>query len=266
MKRKWLAVGIILLFVGVTIAPTINFNTVKASTDDDLVKVTTESFGSSRRGAKTVTFTKQQFIEVEKSINDIINKLRKITSRAETIEIFKEAVVVLNEYGLLPRGMSIEQAQELVLKRFPVQKNIRFPINTCDDEFYDENFYCYVTGNTSLTYFEGFFPISILHFFFWDFFERLPFCFVNKVGLGYAGGFESHTQPAVGFLFTDGTDGIKRWDGKFLGGFNFSMWVTFFHELDTCPGILGFTGIKTNINGRYFFVGSALMVKIRDWL
>jgi hypothetical protein len=31
MKRKWLAVGIILLFVGVTIAPTINFNIVKAS-------------------------------------------------------------------------------------------------------------------------------------------------------------------------------------------------------------------------------------------
>ena len=31
MLRKWLAIGIILLFVGVTIAPTINFNTVKAS-------------------------------------------------------------------------------------------------------------------------------------------------------------------------------------------------------------------------------------------
>ncbi len=31
MKRKWLTIGIILLFVGVTIAPTINFNTVKAS-------------------------------------------------------------------------------------------------------------------------------------------------------------------------------------------------------------------------------------------
>ncbi len=39
MKRKWLAIGIILLFVGVTIAPTINFNTVKASTDDDLIVV-----------------------------------------------------------------------------------------------------------------------------------------------------------------------------------------------------------------------------------
>ena len=38
MIRKWLAIGIILLFVGVTIAPTINFNTVKASNDNDLVK------------------------------------------------------------------------------------------------------------------------------------------------------------------------------------------------------------------------------------
>ncbi len=31
MIKKWLVIGIILLFVGVTMAPTINFNTVKAS-------------------------------------------------------------------------------------------------------------------------------------------------------------------------------------------------------------------------------------------
>ncbi len=31
MKKKWVTVGIILLFVGVTIAPSINFNTVEAS-------------------------------------------------------------------------------------------------------------------------------------------------------------------------------------------------------------------------------------------
>ncbi len=37
MKRKWLAIGIILLFLGVTIAPTINFNTVKAS-QQNLIK------------------------------------------------------------------------------------------------------------------------------------------------------------------------------------------------------------------------------------
>jgi hypothetical protein len=45
MKRKWLAVGIILLFVGVSLAPSINLNIVKASTDNDLVEVTTQAYG-----------------------------------------------------------------------------------------------------------------------------------------------------------------------------------------------------------------------------
>jgi PKD repeat protein len=35
---KWLVIGIILLFVGVNIAPTINFNTVKASGDKNLIQ------------------------------------------------------------------------------------------------------------------------------------------------------------------------------------------------------------------------------------
>ena len=43
MKRKWLSIGIILLFVGVTIALTINLTVVKASQDDDLVEVTTRA-------------------------------------------------------------------------------------------------------------------------------------------------------------------------------------------------------------------------------
>ena len=34
MKRKWLAVGIILLFIGVAVAPTIHFNTANASTNN----------------------------------------------------------------------------------------------------------------------------------------------------------------------------------------------------------------------------------------
>jgi hypothetical protein len=38
MKKKWLAVGIILLFIGVAVAPSINQSVVKASTDDDPVK------------------------------------------------------------------------------------------------------------------------------------------------------------------------------------------------------------------------------------
>jgi multisubunit Na+/H+ antiporter MnhG subunit len=36
MIRKWLAIGIILLFVGVTIAPTITFQVVKASRQNEI--------------------------------------------------------------------------------------------------------------------------------------------------------------------------------------------------------------------------------------
>ncbi|HWR26933.1 MAG TPA: hypothetical protein VN377_00695, partial [Candidatus Thermoplasmatota archaeon] len=65
MKRKWLAIGIILLFVGVTIAPTINFNTVKASTDDDLVEVTTQASGIKGYGDTTVKLTREQVNEID---------------------------------------------------------------------------------------------------------------------------------------------------------------------------------------------------------
>ena len=58
MKTKWLAVGIILLFVGVTIVPTININTVKASRDDDLVEVTTYQDFNQLNGNETPRYPK----------------------------------------------------------------------------------------------------------------------------------------------------------------------------------------------------------------
>jgi hypothetical protein len=55
MKRKWLAVGIILLFIGVAFAPNINLNVVKASNDNDLIEVTTHACGIEPRGVKRGT-------------------------------------------------------------------------------------------------------------------------------------------------------------------------------------------------------------------
>jgi hypothetical protein len=45
MKRKWQAVGIILLFIGVAVALGSNQSVVTASQDDDLVEVTTQACG-----------------------------------------------------------------------------------------------------------------------------------------------------------------------------------------------------------------------------
>jgi hypothetical protein len=43
MLNKCLAVGIILLFIGVAIAPSINQSVVKAFNDNDLIEVTTQA-------------------------------------------------------------------------------------------------------------------------------------------------------------------------------------------------------------------------------
>jgi hypothetical protein len=112
--RKCLTVGIILLFIGVTIVPTINFNTVKASTNDDLVEVTTQACGIKGFEDTTIKLTRQQYQNLKEYLVEFRSRLNQTTTREEAVPIFKEAVVELNKYGLLPEGMSVERAQRLV--------------------------------------------------------------------------------------------------------------------------------------------------------
>jgi len=113
MIKKLLAIGIILLFVGVTIAPTINFNTVKASTNDDLVEITTQACGIKGYGDTTVKLTRERANEIDLLFESINSKLNNATSREESIHIYLDAIIELDKYGLLPKGMSVEQAQRL---------------------------------------------------------------------------------------------------------------------------------------------------------
>jgi hypothetical protein len=53
--KKILVVGVILFFIGVAVAPIINFSVVKASQEDDLVEVTTQVCGIEPRGVKRGT-------------------------------------------------------------------------------------------------------------------------------------------------------------------------------------------------------------------
>ena len=129
MKRKWLAIGIILLFVGVTIAPTINFNTVKASTDDDLVEVTTQACGIKGYGNTTVKLTREQYQNLEQYLVEFRARLNQTSTREEAVPIFKEAVVELDKYGLLPKGMSVENCTEVGNWRISICKELQNCLN-----------------------------------------------------------------------------------------------------------------------------------------
>src|SRR5512137_1922782 len=118
MIGKWLAIGIILLFVGVTIAPTINFNTVKASQDDDIVEVTTQACGIQVYGNTTVKLTGEQYQNLQQYLSELSARLNKTQSQDEILLLIKEVVIKLNDYGLLPKHLRINEVQQLILAHY----------------------------------------------------------------------------------------------------------------------------------------------------
>jgi hypothetical protein len=111
MLTKGLAVTVIILFVGVGIQPVIA--TFK-SDNSKLEEITVQFFDTDRSYNHTVILTKEQIEELENLINNFIINLDEAVDYVETEAIFKDTIVSLNDYGILPEGMSIEKAQRLV--------------------------------------------------------------------------------------------------------------------------------------------------------
>ncbi len=122
---KWLVVGVIFLLIGIAAVPTINFTAVKASTDNDLIEITTTACGIKGFGNTTVKLTRQQYQDLEQYLVDFRTRLNQTTTREEAVPIFKEAVVELNTYGLLPKGMSVEKTENLITGEYLSKKMMR---------------------------------------------------------------------------------------------------------------------------------------------
>lgn len=118
LLKKGLAIAIIFLFIGLALAPSINAN---VTLDTELVEITTEICGIDGIESKIVKLTKQESIKLEQLIDNIKIRLDKAETREETIEIFNDAIIKLDKYGLLC-GLSVEQAQRLVVERWQNSK------------------------------------------------------------------------------------------------------------------------------------------------
>ena len=139
MKRL-ISVAIILLFIGLAFATSIN-----ANTQSDFVEFTTELCGYSG-DKQTVRLNQQQADEVEELFDSIREQLNTTESRDEAEEIFKDAVVELDKYNLLG-GLSIKQAQRLVTDG----KKITFLLDSLDmsinnNKINDSNLLCLTAG------------------------------------------------------------------------------------------------------------------------
>ena len=272
--KKYLSIGVVLLFIGLAVAPSINANVSKEA----LVEFTTEVCGLNG-GKQTVKLTQEEANEVEVLFDSIRERLNATESREEAEEIFKEAVVELDKYGLLG-GLSVKQAQKLVIGKYqnPIVKRVidriykRYP-QMLDD---DENRFCMIAGKVDTTMFKG-----ILHIFGFKIYEilwlicqnindsdlrdametlmTLPwlipfivitlhdelklFAFGDKVYVGVKSG---KYYPTEGWITTRSSTKEKSWSGKLWGNLPFKLFIIDqgIYKTTWYPGVWGFKGIR----------------------
>jgi hypothetical protein len=289
MKRKCLAVGIILLFIGVAVAPSINSTIVKTS--NDFVEVTSQACGIQGFGNTTVKLTKEQYQNLEQYLVDFRARLNQTTTREEAVPIFKDAVVELNKFGLLPNGMSVEQAQNFITHNSKSTNALKKIPSVLSSSGFSNSF-CMIAGRATNCFLAGFitsslqliisslydttnseiletilYMISFLFFWFllfrnkWEPFNEI-LSFFSIMSLLTFGGTDSYqgTNPTEGWIYTAGLQGIKNFSGSFFGKIHYPV-TSMFGTLYT--GAFGFTGIKIQLSYRsWFYLGFALKVNI----
>jgi len=300
--KKLLAVGVIVLFLGLACAPSINANISK---DSELVEITTEICGLGG-GKHTVQLTKEEAEEVDRLFQNIRDKLNTTDSREQAEEIFNEAVVELDKYGLLG-GLSIEQTQRMLIGR-----------NSNKDTYSiakGETNNCIIIGKTTETDFQsllavfffhlGLFPLNLyvwaiineytriynfldkifnytqfLPFFYLCFIGFLcsslfsnynPFAIFYRINLGYVK-YEHEVDPeyfySEGWVRTFSIKGPNYYNGPFKGdlpltGCGYGMGIIAYEPF---PAVTGFTGIKIKVKNSDFvyYLGFAVRVKIEE--
>jgi hypothetical protein len=300
--KNIMALGIIFLLIITAVAPSINFSVVKASNDNEFVEVTSEACGIKGFGNTTVKLTRQQYQNLEQYLVEFRARLNKTTTREEAVPIFNEAVVELNKYRLLPKGMSVNQAQNLVLNKYFNEKlTSRLEQKyKCNQDSSDEliNSFCLIAGKTNWTLFSPIVLIpllfnSLLFFnlgylfmlsgipvpgvffmFIGIFFESISypwFLFKNilapiVIGSAYMG---DYFGPAYGWIYTLGLHGKRTINGTFYG--NISILYPLYELLSSFgflyefPAIAGFQGLQIMFNikdGKQFYLGSCLYVRV----
>jgi hypothetical protein len=297
--KQVLAVVVIFLFISVALAPSIHANTPPVL-EGELVEITTEVCGLPGMKPQTIQLTEEDTVAVDRLFDEIKIKLNNAETREETEEIFNEAIIELDRYGLLG-GLSVEQAQQIVIVIYQNHKLLEFlkTLYERNKEAIDENInlLCFIAGTTNETNFDSQlellcgrisvllsfigpiiffnkFPLYmffILGYFLIDIFNIFnPMAIASRINLGGEKGGGWHPEfvdfYAHGWIVTTGLLGRQSYEGKMQGALplygSFTISEGYFYRFN--PGVLGFTGlhIYNPIQSKHLYLGSSLWVKI----
>lgn len=105
----------IFLFISVSFIPAIQTQPVKVIQKHSYVEIKTEVCRGSNSSSTTLKLTKQQYNLLRHYISDFQNRFNMTTTQEEAISIYETLVVKLAELNLLPEGMTVQNAQNLML-------------------------------------------------------------------------------------------------------------------------------------------------------
>ena len=299
--KKILAMSIILLFLGVAVAPSINTSIVKASQEDEFIEVTTQACGITGFKDTTVKLTREQYQDLQQYLVEFRARLNQTSTRGEAVPLFKEAVVELDKYGLLPEGMSVRQAQEIVTfssRRVSLPGALRGGRMLYGSSVNDRrNLFCLVAGHTNHTWFEtaGARLSMIISEILYSYDVRLlsgalfyislywyvlcninPLNVLNIIYVGCQDPNMNIEYPASGWVTSIGVFGIQKNRGSMTGALPIqgTYWPFNVPEAPIVlgyPAVVGFSGFKIGsmslplhlcTGGDYDYLGSAVWVRI----
>jgi len=145
LSRKCLAVGIILLFVSVSIVSAIN---ARHGGDTEVVNITTEIHSFSMVKSSTTQLTQDQVEKITQVCDSIEQQLSAIKTEYEAIEIFNNAISQFNGYNIISNEINIESYQRLISQIYKTQTKMNAFNNSKsynDESFID--YFCLLASN-----------------------------------------------------------------------------------------------------------------------
>jgi hypothetical protein len=115
--KKLLVIGIIFLFIGISIAPSvtsIEFSNDKNSKDNELLEITLQLCRTDGVEEHNMFITHDQYEKLDRLIESFKADLNNAETREETIKIYNDMVVSLNEIGIFPNDTSCVEVQQLL--------------------------------------------------------------------------------------------------------------------------------------------------------
>jgi hypothetical protein len=185
--------------------------------------------------------TEKQYQEAEKIFTDLKGNLERTTTKQEALILVKETIVELNEHGLLPKGMTVKHAQQIITGCF-IKSELTQPFYN-NNENTTGNTNCLVIGYANETFFRPYptiYDIPIIYYLrfntsFGEYFNFLiwfyairasqpmklgPYAWVGARYKTVEEGNVTHDSihASSGWVWSSGSNGVQTWNGTFYGG------------------------------------------------